>query len=120
MDHCVIADYWEEEIHGIDNSNCYSSLWTTVSVSGQVSAWGCSESRQHSKYGLSLYLASLYFSLLWDRLKQKLTDQTGLIFRQIIPCNHVAMYNKNCTDCVYVWCSWVCHWFYPSNWSIHP
>ena len=61
MDHCVIADYWEEEIHGIDDSSCCSLLWTAITLSWQVSAWGCSESRQHSKYGLSLYLASLYF-----------------------------------------------------------
>ena len=45
MDHCVIADYWEEEIHGIDDSSCCDLLWTVVTLSGQVSAWGCSKSR---------------------------------------------------------------------------
>ena len=59
MDHCVITGYWEEEIHGIDNSSCCSLLWTVITLSRQVSAWGCSESRQHSKYGLALYLVSL-------------------------------------------------------------
>ena len=53
MDHCVIADYWEEEIHGIDDSSCWSLLWTVTTLSQQVSAWVSSVSRQHSKYGLS-------------------------------------------------------------------
>ena len=53
MDHCVIADYWEEEIHGIDDSSCCSLLWTVITLSWQVSAWVSSVSRQHSKYGLS-------------------------------------------------------------------
>ena len=59
MDHCVITGYWEEEIHGIDDSSCCSLLWTVITLSGQVSAWVSSVSRQHSKYGLSLYLVSL-------------------------------------------------------------
>ena len=60
MDHCVIADHWEEEIHGIDNSSCCSLLWTVITLSRQVSAWVSSVSRQHNKFALA-QLASLYF-----------------------------------------------------------